>query len=149
MNRVICLATLLLAALPASAVQARHRPLTPDEARQIAALVAAHDHIDLNDTRIELDSMDAGAEFIPGFASFIVIRESNSPGPDQTLRRYAVNLNTGNVWEMTLCSLYNFPELAGMQRSLTGRTPQPGSPVTLAEQKRLGCGAKPGRSPGL
>src|SRR5579875_3946527 len=100
------LSALLASAVPAASAGAlpaagRHR-LTQEEAKQMVALVARHDHIDLSDTRIELNSMDLSAEFIPGFASFIVIRESSTPGPDETLRRYAVNRSTGDVWEMTL-----------------------------------------------
>lgn len=103
----------------------------------MARLVARHDHIDLTDTHIEFNSMDPGSDFIPGFASFIVIRESSSPGPDETLRRYAVNRRTGDVWEMTLCTRYDFPELARMRRALTGR--RSSTADIAAEARELGC----------
>ena len=105
-----------------AAAQSSKHQLTPRQAHQIVALVAHHDQIDLSDTHIELNSMDLNSDFTPGFFSFIVIRESTSPGPDETLRRYAINRRTGDVWEMTLCTHYDFPELAHMLQSYSGRT---------------------------
>ena len=129
------------AAAPAQAVlrsAAGGRGLTLRQARQIAVLVAHHDRIDLSDTRVELNSMDLGRDFVPGFYSFIIIRESSTPGPDETLRRYAIDRQTGDVWEMTLCTHYDFPELTRMRRAL-GRA---GAAPEVAEQGRqLGCGA--------
>lgn len=140
------LASFLLACPAPSAIAAaaaagsKHR-LTEGQARQMVALVAKHDRIDLSDTRIELNSMDVNADFIPGFSSFIVIRESTTPGPDETLRRYAVNRSTGDVWEMTLCTHYSFSELEQMRAHFAGiRAAAPGE---IAEQSRqLGCEEK-------
>lgn len=116
--------------------------LTLRQAHEIAVLVARHDGIDLSDTRVELDSMDLGRDFVPGFYSFIVIRESSTPGPDETLRRYAINRQTGDVWEMTLCKHYNFAELTRMRRAM-GRK---GAAAEVAEQGRqLGCGEHGGK----
>jgi Effector immunity protein Tgi2PP/T6SS, Immunity protein Tgi2PP len=113
-------------------------PITPRQAHQIAVLVARHDNIDLSDTHIELNSMDLGRAFTPGFYSFILIRESTSPGPDETLRRYAISRRTGDTWEMTLCTHYDFPELIHLQRSFSGRSIT--DPAELsAQSKRLGC----------
>jgi hypothetical protein len=115
-----------------------HHQLTASQTRQIARLVARHDKIDLTDTHIEFNSMDMGADFVRGFSSFIVIRESTTPGPDETLRRYAVSRRTGDVWEMNLCTHYAFPELARMQLALAGRAGNEAAEV--AEQGRqLGC----------
>lgn len=112
--------------------------LTSLQARRIARLVARHDQIDLRDTHIEFNSMDLTADFIPGYSSFIVIRESTTPGPDHTLRRYAVNRSTDDVWEMTLCTHYDFPELARMRRAFGGQTTTAAA-VVAAEGKELGC----------
>lgn len=104
----------------------------------MAVLVARHDRIDLSDSHIELNSMDLGRDFIPGFASFIIIRESTTPGPDETLRRYAVNRRTGDVWEISLCTHYDFPELTTMRRLYAGHTAT--LPADVAAQSReLGC----------
>ncbi len=129
----------------ASSQSARHA-VTPRQAHQIAILVARHDDIDLSDTHIELNSMDLGRDFMPGFYSFILIRESTSPGPDETLRRYAISRRTGDVWEMNLCTHYSFPELTHLQRSLSGRSVT--DPAELsAQSKRLGCSKlEPGRA---
>ncbi|MFP5230850.1 MAG: effector immunity protein Tgi2PP [Acidobacteriota bacterium] len=130
-------AVVAAAPLHAAAAQAAHA-ITPREAHQIAVLVARHDDIDLSDTHIELNSMDMGGDFTPGFYSFILIRESTSPGPDETLRRYAISRRTGDVWEMTLCRHYAFPELTHLQRRFSGRAVT--DPAELSAQgKRLGC----------
>jgi hypothetical protein len=118
------------------------RGLTPRQAHAIAVLVAHHDRIDLSDTHVELNSMDLSAAFVPGFYSFIIIRESSMPGPDETLRRYAISRRTGDVWEMTLCTHYDFPELTRMRRTF-GRA---GAAAEVAEQGRqLGCGEHEGK----
>lgn len=114
------------------------RLLTQGQARQLARLVAWHEHIDLNNQWIEFDSMDAGAAYLPGFSSFIVVRDASTPGPDTTLRRYAVNLKSGNVWEMTLCRKYEFPALAALRKKLTGHA-KASKAEDLAERKALGC----------
>lgn len=118
--------------------QSSKHGLTPRQAHQIAVLVARHDNIDLSDTHIEMNSMDLSADFAPGFFSFIVIRESTTPGPDETLRRYAINRRTGDVWEMTLCTHYDFPELEHMQRAFSGHNTLDGSEIA-SQGKRLGC----------
>jgi hypothetical protein len=121
----------------AQATAAQHR-LTAHQARQLVTLVAEHEHIDLSDTHIEMNSMDLGREFIPGFVSFIVIRESTSPGPDETLRRYAISRRTGDVWEINLCTRYDFPELTRMRRTFaltSGASPDD----LAAEGRELGC----------
>lgn len=118
--------------------QSPKRQLTSHQAHQLALLVAHHDDIDLSDTHVELNSMDMGSEFTPGFFSFIVIRESTSPGPDETLRRYAINRRTGDVWEMTLCTHYAFPELERMRQEFAGRAALSSSELS-AQGKRLGC----------
>lgn len=124
---------------------ARHR-LTDSQARQIAVLVARHDHIDLSDTHIEFNSMDLSAAFIPGYSSFIVIRESSTPGPDETLHRYAINRRTGDAWEMTLCTHYDFPALTQMRRGFAGSSAT--TAAELASQSRqLGCSAEKSSSP--
>lgn len=124
---------------------ARARGITSREARRIAVLVARHDRINLSDTHIELNSMDLNADFVPGFYSFIIIKESSMPGPDETLRRYAISRRTGDVWEMTLCTHYSFPELTQMRRAFAAR--EGTAAGDIAEQSRqLGCsehGGKP------
>ncbi len=124
--------------LPAPAPPAAQHRLSLRQARQIALLVARHDHIDLTDTHIEFNSMDLGADFIPGYSSFIVIRESSTPGPDETLRRYAVNRATGDVWEMTLCTHYDFPELRRMLKTFAVQAGTSAGAVA-AQSKELGC----------
>lgn len=136
------LCSLAGAAGPQSATTSARTPpahrLTASQARRIVALVARHDQIDTSDTHIEVNSMDLGPDFIPGYASFIIIRESNTPGPDETLRRYAVNRRTGDVWEMTLCTHYDFPELTRMRRNFALRPGAAGSEVAT-QGRELGC----------
>lgn len=101
-------------------------------------VVAKHEHINLSDTHIEMNSMDLDHDFIPGFTSYILIRESTSPGPDETLRRYAVNRHTGDVWEINLCTHYDFPELAHLRRMFALSATPSGGDLTK-EEKELGC----------
>ncbi|HTW49440.1 MAG TPA: effector immunity protein Tgi2PP [Acidobacteriaceae bacterium] len=114
-----------------------HR-LTAHQARQMVVLVARHEQINLSDTHIELNSMDLSRDFIPGFVSFIVIRESTSPGPDETLRRYAVNRHSGDVWEMNLCRRYDFPELTHLRRTFALTSAASAADIA-SEGKELGC----------
>ena len=114
------------------------RLLRQGQARELARTVARYEHIDLTNPWIEFDSMDVGAPYLRGFWSFTVVREAQTPGPDTTLRRYAVNRRTGDVWEMTLCRLYEFPALAAMREKLTGRAEASRAEVD-AERKDLGC----------
>jgi hypothetical protein len=118
-------------------VTPQHR-LTTRQARQIVLLVLRHDHIDVSDTHIELNSMDLGRDFIHGFVSYNIIRESTSPGPDETLRRYAVNRSTGDVWEINLCTHYDFPQLTRLRRIFLGHTAASAADVA-AQSKELGC----------
>jgi len=135
---LLCLAMAACAGtLGRSAAQSARRELTPRQARQIVVLVAQHDDIDLADSHIELNSMDLGRDFAPGFYSFIVIRESTSPGPDETLRRYAISRRSGDVWEMNLCTHYDFPELTRLRHSFAGHAGD--ASEISAQAKRLGC----------
>jgi Effector immunity protein Tgi2PP len=106
-------------------------------------LVARHEKIDVSDTHIEVNSMDMGAAFVPGFSSFIIIRESMTPGPDETLRRYAVSRRTGDVWEMNLCTHYDFPELTRLQQALLGHPPNEAAELA-AQGRELGCSSEKG-----
>lgn len=135
---------LAIAAALAMGPAAHARALTHGQARKLARMVARYEHIDLNNQWIEFDSMDAGAPYLPGFASFAVVREAQQPGPDTTLRRYAVNQRSGDVWEMTLCKEYEFSALSALRKQLTGRANA--SPTqTAAERRELGC--EPHRNP--
>lgn len=131
---------LLVAGLLGMGVSPAHaaRVLTQGQAGALARLVAQHEHIDLQSPWIEFDSMDAGTPYLRGFASFTVLRDAQTPGPDTTLRRYAVNRTTGNVWEMTLCRKYDFPALAALRQKLTGRA-EATAAEDAAERKALGC----------
>ena len=139
MSHRLCLAAgLALAASLCVAAASPHRQITPRQAHEIVNLVARHDNIDLTDTHVEVNSMDLGRDFTPGFYSFILIRESSSPGPDETLRRYAIDRRTGDVWEMTLCTHYDFPELTHLQRTFSGLAITDAAEIS-AQSKRLGC----------
>lgn len=143
---MVLLLSLSLSATGTSAGQSRRvvrHQISAGQARQIARLVAHHDHIDLSDTHIEFNSMDLSSAFIPGYSSFIVIRESTTPGPDETLHRYAINRRTGDAWEMTLCTHYDFPALSQMRREFAGSSMT--APAELAAQsKQLGCSKEQG-----
>ncbi len=135
--------TAMMTAAPAPHSGA-HR-LNSSQAQKIVRLVAQHDNIDLSDTHVEVNSLDLMSPFIPGYASFILIREAMTPGPDETLHRYAVNRRTGDVWEMTLCTRYDFPALAKMQQAMTGEVAT--AAEIAVERQQLGCSAPKSGSP--
>jgi hypothetical protein len=77
-----------------------------DQARQVVLIVARFDNITVDDRTIVMNSMDTrtDAGFIPGYYSFSIIRESDSPArPDETIRMYVVSKKTADTWEMNLC----------------------------------------------
>jgi hypothetical protein len=136
----ICLALLTggVCLLAQQATQGAAVKISARHARQIAVLVARHEHIDLSDTHIEFNSMDMGRSFVRGFSSFIIIREATTPGPDETLRRYAVNRTTGDVWEINLCTHYDFPELTHLRQLYSGEAATPAAAIA-AQSRELGC----------
>jgi hypothetical protein len=134
-----CVAVALVGIVPGAHAA---RLLTQRQARDLARRVAKHEHIDLTSQWIEFDSMDAGTPYTRGFWSFTVVRDARTPGPDTTLRRYAVNRTTGDVWEMTLCRKYDFPALAALRKKLTGHA-EATAAEDAAERKALGCAAGP------
>lgn len=114
----------MLAAFGGSA-QARMHEIQPDQAQEIAVIVARHDHITIDDRTTVLNSMDTrrSAGFIPGYYSFSIIRESNSPAqPDETIRVYVVSKKTADTWELNLCTHYDFPALEKLQQTLMHET---------------------------
>ena len=121
--------------------RARVHEMEFDQARQVALIVARYDNITVDDRTIVLNSMDTrtDAGFIPGYYSFSIIRESDSPAhPDETIRMYAVSKKTADTWELNLCTHYSFPELQKFQQDImreTGATSvDDGDP-----RKAIGC----------
>jgi len=79
----------------------------------------------VDDRTVVMNSMDVrnAAGFIPGYYSFSVIRESDSPAhADETIRMYVVSKKTADTWEMNLCTHYSFPELQKFQQDLLHKT---------------------------
>jgi len=114
---------LLCSFLAASTLCARARvhEMEFDQARQVALIVAQHDNITVDDRTVVMNSMDTrtAAGFIPGYYSFSIIRESDSPAhADETIRMYVVSKRTADTWEMNLCTHYSFPELQKFQEDL-------------------------------
>jgi hypothetical protein len=145
-NFAITAATLLVTcgAAQGTAPKPATHLLNTQQVQQIVRLVARHDDIDLSDTHVEVNSLDLMSPFIPGYASFILIREATTPGPDETLHRYAVNRRTGDVWEMTQCTRYDFPALARLQQAIRGHVATAGE--IAAERQELGCSKTGGSS---
>jgi hypothetical protein len=105
--------------------RARAHEMDFDEARQVALIVARYDNITVDDRTIVMNSMDTrtAAGFIPGYYSFSIIRESDSPGhADETIRMYVVSKKTADTWELNLCTHYSFPELQKFQQDLMHKT---------------------------
>src|SRR6202789_2249999 len=121
--------------------RARVHEIEFDQARQVVLIVAKHDNITVDDRTIVMNSMDTrtDAGFIPGYYSFSIIRESDSPArPDETIRMYVVSKRTADTWELNLCTHYSFPELLKLQqaaRHKTGAT----SEEAQSMPKDIGC----------
>ena len=105
--------------------RARVHEMEFDQAREVALIVARFDNITVDDRTIVMNSMDTrtSAGFIPGYYSFSIIRESDSPArPDETIRMYVVSKKTADTWELNLCTHYSFPELQKFQQDLMHKT---------------------------
>jgi len=112
-----------------------------DQARQVALIVARYDNITVDDRTIVMNSMDTRSEagFIPGYYSFSIIRESDSPArPDETIRMYVVSKRTADTWELNLCTHYSFPELHKFQQDVMHKTGA-SSEDELNMPKAIGC----------
>jgi hypothetical protein len=135
----------LLLAASTLCARARVHEIEIDQARQVALTVARHDNIIVDDREVVINSMDTRRDvgFIPGYYSFSIIRESDSPArPDETIRMYVVSKRTADTWELNLCTHYSFPELLKLQRAVMHKT---GASSEEAESmpKDIGC-ASPG-----
>src|ERR1700677_467745 len=123
---------------------ARGHEMEFDQARQVALIVARFDNITVDDRTIVMNSMDTrtDAGFIPGYYSFSIIRESDSPArPDETIRMYVISKRTADAWELNLCTHYSFPELQKFQQDLTHKTgASPGDDAQAP--KAIGCGTQ-------
>ena len=122
--RQLALFSLLFAASTLCA-RARVHEMEFDQARQVALIVARYDNITVDDRTIVMNSMDTrtDAGFIPGYYSFSIIRESDSPAhADETIRMYAVSKKTADTWELNLCTHYSFPELQKFQQDIMHKT---------------------------
>src|ERR1700722_12451812 len=105
--------------------RARVHEMEFDQARQVALIVARYDNITVDDRTIVMNSMDTrtDAGFIPGYYSFSIIRENDSPAhADETIRMYVVSKKTADTWELNLCTHYSFPELQKFQQDLLHKT---------------------------
>ena len=105
--------------------RARVHEVEFDQARQVALIVARFDNITVDDRTIVMNSMDTRTDvgFIPGYYSFSIIRESDSPArPDETIRMYVVSKKTADTWELNLCTHYSFPELQKFQQDVMHKT---------------------------
>src|ERR1700721_4172215 len=86
--------------------RARVHEMEFDQARQVVLIVAREDNITVDDRTIVMNSMDTrtDAGFIPGYYSFSIIRESDSPAhADETLRLFVVSKKSADRWELTPC----------------------------------------------
>ena len=129
--------------------RARVHEIEFDQARQVALIVARHDNITVDDRNIVMNSMDTrtDAGFIPGYYSFSVIRESDSPAhPDETIRMYVVSKRTADTWELNLCTHYSFPELQKFQHDIMHNT-GPSSDDEHDMSKAIGCATPPQMKP--
>ena len=121
--------------------RARMHEIEFDQARQVALIVARYDNITVDDRTIVMNSMDTRSEagFIPGYYSFSIIRESDSPArPDETIRMYVVSKRTADTWELNLCTHYSFPELHKFQQDVMHKTGA-SSEDELNMPKAIGC----------
>ena len=131
----------LLLAASTLCARARVHEMEFDQARQVALIVARFDNITVDDRTIVMNSMDTrtAAGFIPGYYSFSVIRESDSPArPDETIRMYVVSKKTADTWELNLCTHYSFPELQKFQQAIIHETGA-SSGDDSAMPKAIGC----------
>ncbi len=115
--------------------------LTQDQARQVLMLVLRHERYQVGKAGafVDGDLKDAeGRPPHPGYHDFSVGYDSPKSGATEYWGLFAVSRATGDVWEVNQCKRFAFPELARIQRRISGSTGQ-----TLAGEaplrRGLGC----------
>lgn len=119
--------------------------LTKEQAKQVLMLVLRQDkyHLSKNSGMYidgDLQTPD-GKPNRPGYYDFSLSYETPEAGATAYLGYYAVNIKTGDVWEVESCVHYNFQALRRIQREITRRT---GTALTNEKTARdeVGCPPK-------
>lgn len=134
--QMVC--AVLLIAVPA-APTTRAQEISPDEARNIALLLAEQEQIDVKSPDLIVDTLDANGAFVHGYYSFILIHQDpHTPGADRTLGMFAINARNGDAWELNLCKHYTFAKLEKMQKRIRHSTGAK-RPDELEAQRSVGC----------
>jgi hypothetical protein len=127
--------------LPGGADDVASTGLTLQQARKVLVVVLKHEKFRLSDPALSIDDHvngPSGDPDRPGYYNFSLAYENPKAGATAYLGYYAVNIKTGDVWEVESCVRYQFPALRALQREIGQRT---GAPLASnkAARDEIGC----------
>ena len=139
-----CAATFLFGAALTFAVG--RRPLSPTECRGLVAVLLADGWMKLPGFAIKDSPEDSQTDpFAPRFC--VVHATYNNPGGGSTIGHYAIDLQTGDVWDWVGCARFTSPSLSKAQTALRQEIG-----LSSEEYRRISKNAPwclPGQQPGV
>jgi len=102
-----------------------HSGLTKEQAKQVLIVVLKHEKFHLSVPGMYIDDDlygPNGKPNRPGYFDFSLSYDTPKAGATAYLGYYAVNIKTGDVWEVESCMRYSFPALRILQQQISFRT---------------------------
>jgi hypothetical protein len=115
--------------------------LTKEQAKQVLILVLKHEkyHLNAPGLYIEDDLHGPNGEVNrPGYIDFSLTYDAPNAGATAVLGYYAINVLTGDAWEVEDCKRYRFPALSQLQHKTQIQTGVTLAPIKVARQE-VGC----------
>lgn len=95
--------------------------LTPEQAKQVLIFTLKREGYHLNRRGVFFDGPfldDKGNPAIPGFANFGLGYTNPKDLAVSSWGLFAVNVSSGEVWEINKCKMYSFPALQSIQHKI-------------------------------
>lgn len=111
----LIIATLVLAVISGLAWGSTRRSITPREAHDIVNML-----LRANWGKVPGYNIDAYAD--PAGGSFYLVSATfDNPGGGNTIGHFAVDKETGDVWDLARCGRFTSPSVAGFQKTIRAR----------------------------